>query len=154
MADDVLISVTRLRLASARHLPGFLWLSWRAARQARRVPGFRGLRLLADRHLAFWTATAWADLASMKSFRAAGAHRAAMPSMAGRCDEGAVVRFTGPLGALDDWPGLHARLLAEGEPTSLPRPSAAQVARDWAPPRSHRLADVAVFPARRSRIGP
>ena len=152
MADDVLISVTRLRLASARHLPRFVWLSWRAARQARRAPGFRGLRLLADRRLAFWTATAWADLASLKSYRAAGAHRAAMPAMAGWCDEGAVVRFNGRLDALDDWPALHACLLAEGEPTPLPRPSAAQVERDWAPPRSHRLADLVMSPAR--RIGP
>lgn len=148
---DVLISVTRLRLSSRRHLPRFLWHSSRAILQARRAPGCRGLRLLADSRLAFWTATAWDDVAAMRRFRAGGEHRAAMPLMAGWCDEGAVVRFPGPLSALDDWRALHARLLAEGESTPVPRPSADQAARSWAAPQVTRLSRVAV-PARMAAV--
>ena len=37
-----LISLTRLRLASPRYLPGFAWYALRSISQARRSPGFRG----------------------------------------------------------------------------------------------------------------
>ena len=39
----------------------------------------RGLRLLAGRHLVFWTTTAWDDFAALRGCVASGAHRAAMP---------------------------------------------------------------------------
>ena len=60
-----LISVTRLRLRSARFLPGFAWHALRSGAQARRAPGFLGMRLLPERPLVFWTVTAWDDLSSM-----------------------------------------------------------------------------------------
>lgn len=130
-----LISVTRLRLASIRYLPGFAWYAVRSVQQARRSPGFRGVRLLADRRLTFWTATAWDDLASMKGYRSAGPHRAAMPRLAHWCDEASVTRWVGPVDTMADWSAAHARMMSEGEPSHVRKPSPAQLARDWAPPR-------------------
>ena len=131
-----LISLTRLRLASARFLPGFVWYALRSSSQARRSPGFLGMRLLADRHLAFWTATAWDDLASMKAYRSAGTHRAAMAKLAGWCDEASVTRWVGPVESMGDWPAAYARMVADGEASHVRRPSAAQVTRAWAAPRT------------------
>ena len=131
-----LISLTRLRLASPRFLPGFVWYALRSASQARRSPGFRGMRLLADRRLTFWTATAWDDLASMKAYRGSGAHRAAMARLAVWCDEASVTRWVGPVASMQDWQAAHARMVAEGEPSHVRRPSPAHLARQWAPPRT------------------
>ena len=133
-----LISLTRLRLASVRHLPGFAWHTARSALQARRTPGFLGLQLLADRRLTFWTATAWTDLAAMKRFHGAGAHRKAMPKLAAWCDEASVTRWAGEPGALGDWAGAHARMVEAGEPSAVRRPSAAHSAGAYAPPRLRR----------------
>ena len=107
----------------------------RSIAQARRSPGFRGLRLLADRRLTFWTATAWDDLASMKAFRAAGAHRAAMPRLARWCDEASVTRWVGPASSLGDWTAAHARMVAEGEASHVGQPSPGHLARRWDAPR-------------------
>ena len=130
-----LISLTRLRLASVRFLPGFAWYAMRSVVQARRSPGFRGIRLLADRRLTFWTATAWEDLASMKAFRASGPHRTAMPRLARWCDEASVTRWIGPEASMDDWTAAHARMAADGEASAVRHPSPAQLARAWAAPR-------------------
>ena len=139
-----LISLTRLRLASVRYLPAFAWYAMRSIAQARRSPGFRGVRLLADRRLTFWTATAWDDLASMKAFRAAGAHRTAMPRLARWCDEASVTRWVGPADMLGDWAAAHARMVAEGEPSHVARPSPDHLARRWPPPRLRTPVAVAV----------
>jgi hypothetical protein len=130
-----LISLTRLRLASPRYLPGFVWYALRSARQARRSAGFLGMRLLPDRHLTFWTATAWTDLAAMKRYRSDGAHRRAMPLLARWCDEASVTRWIGDPATMDDWPAAHARMNAEGEPSAVRHPSPAQLARTYPPPR-------------------
>ena len=131
-----LISLTRLRLASWRYLPGFAWYALRSSWQARRSPGFRGMALLADRRLTFWTATAWDDLASMKAYRSAGTHKAAMRHLTTWCDEASVTRWIGPVGSMGDWHAGYARMLAEGEPSYVLKPSPAQTARKWPPPRT------------------
>ena len=130
-----LISLTRLRLASVRYLPGFAWYALRSSTQARRAPGFLGMRLLADRRLTFWTATAWDDLASMKAYRSAGTHRAAMRRLAGWCDEASVTRWVGPVESMGDWPAAHARMIADGEASYVKHPSPDHVRRSWPPPR-------------------
>ena len=135
-----LISLTRLRLASPRYLPGFVWYAIRSSSQARRSPGYQGMRLLADRQLTFWTATAWDDLASMKGYRNAGSHRLAMKYLAGWCDEASVIRWLGPLESLDDWDAAYRRMIAEGEPSHVRRPSPQQLTRSWAPPRTRQRA--------------
>jgi heme-degrading monooxygenase HmoA len=146
-----LISVTRLRLASWRFVPGFAWFALRSTMQARRAAGFRGLQVLADRRLTFWTATAWDDAAAMKSYRGSGAHRAAMRHLARWCDEASVARFSAPPATLGDWAALHARMLAEGEISHVQRPSPAQTARAWAAPRTRPPVVLAIGPAARAR---
>ena len=148
-----LISLTRLRLASPRFLPGFAWYAVRSSWQARRSPGFRGMRLLADRRLVFWTATAWDDLASMKAYRSAGPHRAAMPRLAAWCDEASVTRWIGPVGSMGDWAAAHARMVAEGKASHVRHPSPEHVARAWAAPRIRRPVEIAV-PGRRGPAPP
>ena len=144
-----LISLTRLRLASPRYLPGFIWYALRSSSQARRSPGFRGMKLLADRRLVFWTATAWDDLSSMKAYRSGGAHKAAMRYLAEWCDEASVTRWVGPVDSMSDWQAAHARMVAEGEPSHVRRPSPAQATREWAQPRTHPPIVLAV-PGRRA----
>ena len=130
-----LISLTRLRLRSSRFLPGFVWHTLRSAWQVRRAPGFRGMRLLADRRLTFWTATAWDDLAAMKAYRSAGAHRSAMRFLAAWCDEASVTRWVGPAGSMDDWQSAHARMVADGEPSRVLHPSPDHLSRGFPAPR-------------------
>jgi hypothetical protein len=131
----VLISLTRLRLASPRFLPAFLWASLHSVRQARSTPGFLSVRLLADRRLTFWTATAFEDAASMQAFRTAGAHRKAMRHLPHWCDEASVIRWFGPVASMRDWRAAHARMAAQGKPTSIRRPSRQHKQRAWPAPR-------------------
>lgn len=146
--DHLLISVTRLRLASPRFLGGFMWLVVGSGRQARRAPGFRGMRILADWRLTYWTATAWTDAASMKAYRGSGAHRAAMRRLADWCDEASVTRWTGSMNSMRDWSGAHGRMLAEGSPSHVTHPSAQQAAQSWPPPRLRPLVELIVQPRR------
>ncbi len=146
-----LISLTRLRLASPRFLPSFMWYAVRSSWQARRSPGFRGMRLLADRRLVFWTATAWDDLASMKAYRSAGPHKAAMPRLAAWCDEASVTRWVGPVASMGDWHAAHARMLAEGEPSRVLHPTQAHLARAWAAPRTKPPVEMALTGRRSKR---
>lgn len=130
-----LISLTRLRLASPWFLPAFGWHTARIIVQARRAPGFLGMRLLVDRRLTFWTITAWDEPAAMKAFRSNGAHRRAMPHLARWCDEAAVTRWQGTPGTMGDWTAAHARLMERGESSAVRHPSVQQLARFYPPPR-------------------
>jgi len=135
-----------LRLASPRFLGSFLWLTVRSGWQARHAWGFRGMRLLVDRRLTYWTATAWIDAASMKAYRGAGAHRVAMRRLAGWCDEASVTRWTGSVNSMKDWAAAHALMAAEGEPSHVAHPSAQQTTRTWARPRLRPLVELALLP--------
>jgi hypothetical protein len=55
----LLVSVTRLRLRSARYLIPFMIYALMSSRQARRSRGNLGVRLLRDANHTFWTLTAW-----------------------------------------------------------------------------------------------
>ena len=129
-----LISVTRLRLRSARFLPGFAWYALRSGVQARRAPGFSGLRVLNERPLVFWTMTVWDERDSMKAYRSAGSHKAAMRRLAGWCDEAAYVRWSDSLEPVVDWAAAHLRMLTDGHASHVLHPSPAQSAKAWAPP--------------------
>jgi len=146
--DHLLISLTRLRLASPRFLAGFWWLTVRSGWQARRASGFRGMCVLADRRLTYWTVTAWTDAASMKAYRGSGAHRLAMRRLADWCDEASVTRWTGSAASMWDWPAAHARMVAEGTASHLARPSARQATRAWPRPRLFPLVEL-VLPSKR-----
>ena len=69
------VSVTRLRLRSARYLMPFMIYALMSSRQARRSRGNLGLKLLRDANRAFWTLTAWQNEEDMRSFMMAGSHR-------------------------------------------------------------------------------
>jgi hypothetical protein len=43
--------------------------------------------LLVDRHLTFWTLTAWESERDMRAYRNSGAHLKAMPKLINWCDE-------------------------------------------------------------------
>lgn len=69
----MVVSVTRLRVRSWRHVPAFLWYTFASQRQVVRAAGFSGGRLLIDARRTFWTLTAWEDERAMKAFRGTGA---------------------------------------------------------------------------------
>jgi hypothetical protein len=144
----MLISLTRVRLASRRYLVPFLWYTWRCGLQARNSPGFRGMRVLADRQATFWTVTAWQDLASMKVFRSAGAHRVAMRHLADWCEEASFTRWEGSIETMKDWRDAHRRMLATGAPSHVKRPSPLQAAGTWPMPRLRPLWELVVSPKR------
>ena len=84
------ISVTRLRLRSARYLIPFMIYALMSSRQARRSRGNLGLKLLRDANRAFWILTARQKDENLHSFMVAGSHRRAMPKLLDRCDEASV----------------------------------------------------------------
>ena len=90
------ISLTRLRIRSIRFLPFFFIHTTRSMRQVRRAPGFLAGALLPDKHLTFWTMTAWDSEESMRQFMISGAHKAAMTHLIHWCDEASVTHWTHP----------------------------------------------------------
>ena len=124
-----MISVTRLRLRSARYLLPFYWHSLRSALQVRRAPGFLGGQLAGERGNAYWTVTAWRDEAAMRAYRTAGAHFRAMPKLLGWCDEASVVHWQQDSPRLPDMPEARRRMVAEGRVSKVHHPSPAHAAR-------------------------
>jgi heme-degrading monooxygenase HmoA len=131
----MIISVTRLRVRRARHLPPFLWWTYRSQRQVMRANGFRGGRLLVDAHRTFWTLTAWEDERTMKAFRGSGAHSKVMPRLVHWCDEAAYSHWVAPNDKIADWPEAYERLVSDGKLSRVANPSADHSARRFAPPR-------------------
>ena len=127
------VSVTRLRLASIRHLPRFIWLTIPAQRQARRSPGFLKADYHRDRNLAFWTKTMWKDEASMRAFMLSGAHREAMPQLAAMCDEASGASWHSD--EFPTWQQAHEHLQQSARYVFVERPSPDQLAKRSAPPR-------------------
>lgn len=87
------VSITRLRVRSVRHLPAFLWYAFRSGRQAAKAEGNIAARVMNDRNRTFWTATVWTTDAAMKNFMMAGPHRDAMRKLLEWCDEAALVHW-------------------------------------------------------------
>lgn len=136
----MLVSVTRLRLRSWRYVPGFVRDSAASLGGAIRAAGFIDGKLLADRHLAFWTATRWRDEAAMRAWLGMGAHGRAMPRLANWCDEASVVRWQQPDGApFPAWGECHERMTAEGRASAVRFPTQAHVARCVPSPREGRV---------------
>ena len=129
------VSVTRLRLRSARFLPAFAVHAVRANAQVRRAPGFRAGALLPDRRLTFWTLTTWDGEAPMRAYMTSGAHRAAMPKLMHWCDEASVAHWTEAAAEPPSWAEAARRMRAEGRPSKLRRPSAAHASLAYAEPR-------------------
>ncbi len=141
-----LVSVTRLRVRSARYLFAFLWKALKTARQAQRTSGFLGGRLLRESNGAFWTVTAWEDGAAMNVFRTQGAHGGVMPKLLDWCDEAAVVHWTQLTDTLPSWQEAHYRMMKEGKPSKVKHPSSAQMAYEIPAPRVGRI-ELTLHPA-------
>jgi len=125
--NRVVVSVTRLRLRSWRHLAGFARYSAASLGQALRTVGFRDGRLLAGRNLTFWTVTRWSSEDAMRRWRAAGAHGRAMPFLAEWCDEASVARWDQVDGApFPSWHVCALRMAEQGRASRLSQPSNAQ----------------------------
>lgn len=130
-----IISVTRLRLRSWRFLPKFFWYAIPSNVQVRKAPGNLGIDMLNDARLVFWTKTAWTDESAMKAYMLSGAHRRAMPTLMGMCDEAAVTHWTQQDATLPSWEEAHRRLRAEGRRSKVHHPSADHIALHITPPR-------------------
>jgi hypothetical protein len=133
------VSVTRLRVRSARYLTVFLWKALKTARQAQRTSGFLGGRLLRESNGAFWTVTAWEESSAMNVFRTQGAHGGVMPKLLEWCDEASVVHWTQLTDTLPSWKEAHYRMMKEGRRSKVKYPSAAQVAYEIPEPRVGRI---------------
>ena len=129
------VSITRLRMCSWRHLPGFILQSLRAAWQAKSARGNLSTCIMGDADLAFWTRTIWSDEPAMRAFMLSGAHRQAMPRLLDWCDEAAVVHWNQEALAPPAWTECHQRLIAEGRASKVSQPSQAQRRFDFPAPR-------------------
>ena len=130
------VSVTRLRLRSAWHLPRFFRYAIPSNMQARKTPGNLGVEVLNDAKLAFWTKTVWQDESSMRAFLLVGSHRKAMSAIQEMADEAAVVHWVQDDSSAPDWQQSYRRLVESGRPTRLKHPSADHSAGKIAPPRA------------------
>jgi hypothetical protein len=121
------ISVTRLRLRSARYLLGFIWYALRALHQARGAPGNRGAEVRRFGG-AFWTLTRWDTPAAARAFMLAPPHRAAMSHLKTWCDEASLVQWEDKTDRMPSWEIAAERLARDGRISHVTYPSRAQAA--------------------------
>ena len=121
----VFVSGTRLHLRSWRFLLPFVFLSQRAASQARAAEGNLHVDLYRDRQFGFWTRTLWRDEAAMRAFMTSGAHAKAMRRNPNWADEACVVHWTQESLDVPAWSEISRRMKAEGRRVKLRYPSEA-----------------------------
>jgi hypothetical protein len=138
----MLASVTRLRVRSFATLPAFLWMTFLVQRQTVRAPGFVGGGLLLDNLRTYWTLTVWEDEKSMKAFRGSAPHAAVMPKLAEWCDEAAYAHWAVADRLIPSWPEAYERLVSEGRPSRVARPSQDHESRRFRSPRLQPLIQV------------
>jgi hypothetical protein len=129
------VSVTRLRLRSARFLLPFIVYSLRSMRQAKRSPGNVAADAVRDPHRGFWTRSVWRDVESMRAFMTSGVHQQVMPKLLDWCDEAAVVHWEQEHADLPGWEDAHRRLVTQGRQSKVRHPSPAQATLDFPAPR-------------------
>ncbi len=100
----------------------------RSRGQAQRSEGLLGLALRRTGGGTYWTMTLWRDSAAMRAFMLSGAHRDAMPKLAGWCDEAAVAHWEITDNVLPGWAEGEDRLAREGRLTPVTNPSPAHAA--------------------------
>ena len=118
-----LISVTRLRLRSARFLLAFVWYAIGSALQARGSSGNLGLCLRKTQGLTFWTLTAWQNVGTMGAFRAGFPHRKAMTKLIYWCDEAAFAHWEQDSRQLPSWDYASEQLRKVGHLSKVMYPS-------------------------------
>lgn len=129
------VSVTRLRIRSARFLPLFAVHTLRSLQQVKRAPGFNGGSILADRRWTFWTMTSWNSQDSMRGYMTGGSHRAAMPHLLDWCDEASVVHWDQTENALPSWNEADQHMRESGRASKVRFPSACHATLSYRPPR-------------------
>ena len=129
------VSVTRLRLRSARFLLPFIVYSLRSMRQAKRSAGNVTADAVRDPHGGFWTRSVWRDAESMRAFMTSGVHKRVMPKLLDWCDEAAVVHWEQEGAGLPGWEDAHRRLVTQGRQSKVRHPSPAQATLDFPSPR-------------------
>ena len=72
----------------------------------------------------------------MKFYRNSGAHRNVMPRLQDWCDEASVVHWQQEDSNLPDWGEVHRRMVTNGHPTKLSKPSPAHLERKIPEPQS------------------
>jgi len=143
----IFISITRLRLRSIRFLPGFLIYASRSLRQCKRMPGFGGGSLLADRKLTFWTMTLWTDQSAMRAYVASGAHLKAMPKLRHWCDEASLVHWTQNHPTPPTWPEAAGRMRTAGRASKINHPSPDHATLSFPSPRTTSGVPIAAHPS-------
>lgn len=123
------ISGTRLKLRSVWYLLPFFRLNTKSTRQVREAAGYVTGKLLVDKGLTFWTATAWESEAAMKAYRGSGAHAEAMRKLPGWCSEASVVHWEQDEPALPGWDAIWHQMTEKGRSSKVDRPSANHLAR-------------------------
>lgn len=129
------VSITRLHIRSLRFLPNFLWNTEESVRQLLAEPGFRGGKLLMGGPFEFWTITVWNEEASMRRYRAAGAHLKAMGKLADWCDEASVAHWLQETDAVPDPETSRRRMVENGRRSKVNHPSARHIAEPWTVPQ-------------------
>lgn len=123
-----LVSITRLRLRRFIYEVPFVWHAVRSQLQARRADGNIALATRRTGNGTYWTLTVWRDLAAMRAYMGAGAHRAAMPKLMDWCDEAAVAHWESHAVALPSWSEAEERLARDGRLSKIKHPSPAHAA--------------------------
>ena len=136
----IFISVTRVRIRSARFLPFFFAHLLTIFRQVKRAQGFRRGALLADRHWTFWTLTAWDSPEKMQRFMTTGSHKDAMPRLLDWCDEASMAHWAQPEDELPSWVEADQRMRASGRPSEVLYPSSRHANLTYETPRTIRTA--------------
>jgi hypothetical protein len=130
------ISVTRLRLRSFWFLPSFVITNESAVRQLKQASGFIKGLLLVDRHLTFWTLTAWESEQAMRAYRNNGAHLKAMPKLMNWCDEAHAAHWSQEGSDLPDWNESYSRITApDARVSKVKHPSKDHLTKTVPPPR-------------------
>ena len=130
------VSVTRLRIRSARFLLFFAVQTLQSLQQIKRAEGFRDGSILADRSWTFWTMTVWDSEEAMRRYMLAGAHRKAMPHLLDWCDEASVVHWTQADDEVPAWTVADKRMRESGRISKVRHPSADHAALNYRAPRT------------------
>lgn len=129
------VSVTRLRIRSARFLPSFAVHTVRSLKQVKTAARFNGGSILADRNWTFWTMTNWDSQDSMRQYMINGSHRAAMLHLLDWCDEASVVHWDQPEDGLPEWDEADKRMRENGRASKVRFPSECHATLSYRPPR-------------------
>src|SRR3954447_4471528 len=136
------VSVTRLRVRGWPYMLQFLWHTVASQRQVKRSAGFLRGTLSSAQGRVFWTATVWADEASMKRFRDTGGHKKAMPRLLDICDQASLAHWTQDSDTVPAAATMLGRMQAIGRTSKFRNPTSEQLAGatvpDGRPPRPSR----------------